>query len=77
MINSEITIPIVVINPNLEMGKTLEKQKIDDIISCYQVVAGIMPSDAQFIYKKTPTMNKIFNTCFFINIFSIIFIYLI
>ena len=28
MINSEITIPIVVINPNLEMGKTLEKQKL-------------------------------------------------
>lgn len=44
------------------LTKTLEKQKIDDIISCYQVVAGIMPSDAQFIYKKTPTMNKIFNS---------------
>jgi hypothetical protein len=28
MTNSEITIPIVVIKPNLEIGKTLEKQKL-------------------------------------------------
>ena len=28
MTNSEITIPIVVIKPNLEMGKTFEKQKL-------------------------------------------------
>ena len=33
MTNSEITIPIVVIKPNLDMGKTLEKQKLKNPIA--------------------------------------------
>lgn len=41
---------------------TVEKQKVENIISAHQIVSGLFPTDAPFVLKKTETINKVYDS---------------
>lgn len=41
------------------LTKTIARQEVENIVASYQVTKGLFPTSAQFMYKKTETIDKI------------------
>lgn len=41
---------------------SVDRQKVENIISAHQIVSGLFPNDAPFVLKKTETINKVYDS---------------